>query len=261
MRTDEQAPSGPWTGTLAASGLGHRFPDGVWGLENIDLTFGPGEFTVVAGPNGAGKTLLMRHLVGLAEPTTGTVTLDGLDIRKHLPEVRRRVGLVFQDSGAQLVGLTVGEEAAFGPRNRGWSRERTAAAVAGSLGAVGLAGREQEVCAHLSGGEKRRLAIAGVLACDPDLVVLDEPFTGLDLPAVQAVLSTLTGLHRRGKTIILLTHELDKCLAHAGRLVLMAGRRIVADGTPAALWDRIPEVKTHRPAGGPDRLKEMTWAV
>lgn len=244
---------------LAAEGLGHRFPDGVWGLEEINLSFVRGEFVVVAGPNGAGKTLLMRHLVGLADPTAGRVTLDGVDIRKHLPEVRRRVGLVFQDSGAQIVGLTIAEEVAFGPRNHGWPRDRTDQAVAGALEAVGLVGRDDEVCAHLSGGEKRRLAIAGVLACDPDFLVLDEPFTGLDLPAVQAVLTTLLDLHRRGKAILLLTHELDKCLAHADRLVLMADRRVRADGRPRELWDQIPEVKTHRPPGGAVRLQEMTW--
>lgn len=244
---------------LAAENLGHRFPDGVWGLEAVDLAFGPGELVVIAGPNGAGKTLLMRHLVGLAEPSTGRVTLDGLDIRVNLPEVRRRIGLVFQDSGAQIVGLTIGEEAAFGPRNLGWNRERIEAAVARALRTVGLEGRRDEVCAHLSGGEKRRLAIAGVLVCDPEVLVLDEPFTGLDLPAIRAVLECLTDLHQSGKTILLLTHELDKCLALADRLVLMAGRRILADGTPADLWDRIPEAQTHRLAGGPERLKEMSW--
>jgi biotin transport system ATP-binding protein len=202
---------------LATEALGHRFADGGWGLEDVSLGFGSGEFTVVAGPNGAGKTLLMRHLVGLARPTAGRVTLDGADIQTRLAEVRRRVGLVFQDSGAQIVGLTVGEEVAFGPRNFGWSGPQTESAVARALEAVGLEGRRAEVCAHLSGGEKRRLAIAGVLACGPEMILLDEPFTGLDLPAVRAVLQTLTDLHRQGTSVILLTHELDKCLAHAGR--------------------------------------------
>lgn len=245
--------------TLAAEGLSHRFPDGVWGLEGVDLAFAPGQFTVVAGPNGAGKTLLMRHLVGLAEPTAGRVTLAGVDIRQHLADVRREVGLVFQDSGAQIVGLTVGEEVAFGPRNHGWPKTKVAQVAAAALNTVGLTGREDEVCAHLSGGEKRRLAIAGVLACEPSILVLDEPFTGLDLPAVRAVLSTLVALHRGGKTIVLLTHELDKCLAHADRLVLMADRRVWAEGAPADLWHLIPQAQTHRPAGGVERLPEMTW--
>jgi len=245
--------------TLAAEGLGHRFADGAWGLEGVNVAFGPGQFVVVAGPNGAGKTLLMRHLVGLAEPTVGRVTFGGADIKGQLAEVRRRVGLVFQDSGAQIVGLTVTEEVAFGPRNLGWKRPDIERAVASALEVVSLAGRGDEVCAHLSGGEKRRLAIAGVLACDPAVLVLDEPFTGLDLPGVQAVLSTLVDLHRRGKTIVVLTHELDKCLAHAERLILMADHKVKADGHPAELWGRIAEAQTHRPAGGPERLAEMTW--
>jgi len=245
--------------SLEAIDLGHRFEDGAWGLEAVSVAFATGEFTVVAGPNGSGKTLLMRHLVGPVAPTTGAVTLDGRDIRTHLPEVRRRVGLVFQDSGAQIVGLTIAEEVAFGPRNLGWPRPQVEAAVASALEAVGLTGRRDEACAHLSGGEKRRLAIAGVLACDPDFLILDEPFTGLDLPSVRAVLGTLTALHRRGKAVILLTHELDKCLAHAQRLVLMTNHRILDQGTPQDLWDRIPEAHTHRPAGGPERLGEMTW--
>lgn len=245
--------------TLKVEALGHRFPDGVWGLRDVTLGFPAGEFVVVAGPNGAGKTLLMKHLVGLADPSEGRVTLDGTDIRSQLAEARRRVGLVFQDSGAQIVGLTVGEEAAFGPRNLGWPKDKIEGAVSGALASVGLDTRRQDVCAHLSGGEKRRLAIAGVLACDPEVLVLDEPFTGLDLPAIQAVLTTLTTLHRRGKTILLLTHELDKCLGLADRLVLMAQGTVLADGTPEALWDRIPEAQTHRPRGGPERLKEMSW--
>jgi biotin transport system ATP-binding protein len=244
---------------LTVEGLGHRFPDGPWGLRGVNLVFSPGEFAVIAGSNGAGKSLLMRHLVGLAPPTEGRVTLDGKDVREHLAEVRRRVGLVFQDSGAQIVGLTIDEEVRFGPRNLGWPRARVETAAAEALKTVGLEGRGGEVCAHLSGGEARRLAIAGVLACGPEVLILDEPFTGLDLPAVRAVLTALTALNRQGTTVVLLTHELDKCLAHAARLVLMRRGEVLADGSPFALWDRIPEADTHRPVGGPERLREMTW--
>lgn len=244
---------------LEARDLGHQFPEGAWGLEHVDLSFRSGEFTVVAGPNGAGKTLLMRHLVGLATPTTGGVFANGVDIRENLAEVRRRVGLVFQDSGAQIVGLTIGEEVAFGPRNLGWPRGRIDAAVARALRVVGLDQRRDEVCAHLSGGEKRRLALAGVLACEPELILLDEPFTGLDLPAIEAVLTCLVELHRSGTGLVLLTHELDKCLALADRLVLMADHRVLAEGPPAQLWDLIPSARAHRPQGGPERLVEMSW--
>jgi len=244
---------------VQVQGLSHRFDDGVLGLEAVELTVNPGEWVVVAGPNGAGKSLLMRHLVGLAAPTSGTVLWQGKDIRTQLPFVRRQIGLVFQDSAAQIVGLTVGEEVAFGPRNHGHNREAVAQAVASSLAQVGLTGREDEPCGRLSGGELRRLAIAGVLAVNPALLILDEPFTGLDLPAIQAVLATLRHLHRTGTAVLLLTHELDKCLALADRLVLMDKGRLVADGRPVDLWDEIPKVSVHRPLGPPSLLETMSW--
>jgi biotin transport system ATP-binding protein len=239
--------------------LTHRFDDGVVGLDDVSLTLSAGEFVVVAGPNGAGKSLLMRHLVGLATPTSGEVLWHGLDVRRQLPEVRCHIGLVFQDSGAQILGLTVREDVAFGPRNLGCKREQVEKAVAESLAAVGLSTHVDQPCAQLSGGELRRLAIAGVLAMNPSLLVLDEPFTGLDYPAVQAVLRALTTLQRRGITVVVLTHELDKCLALATRLVLMQRARILADGTPADLWDRIPEAEVHRPRGPVTLLETMTW--
>ncbi|MEI8095660.1 MAG: ABC transporter ATP-binding protein [Spirochaetales bacterium] len=239
--------------------LTHRFDDGVLGLDGVNLTFGAGEFVILAGENGAGKTLLMRHVVGLAEPTEGRVLFEGLEIGRQLPGVREAVGLVFQDSGAQIVGLTVGEEVAFGPTNRGWSSARIAQSSQRALEEVGLGGREEQPCGQLSGGELRRLAIAGVLALAPRMIVLDEPFTGLDFSAVQAVLKALVGLHQSGKTVVVLTHELDKCLALATRLVLMSRGRIVGDGTPAGLWEAIPSVRVHRARGDVSRLETMSW--
>jgi biotin transport system ATP-binding protein len=233
----------------------------VLGLCDINLTLTSGEFVVVAGPNGAGKSLLMRHLVGLADPTSGDVLWQGVDVRRQLPEVRRNLGLVFQDSGAQILGLTVREDVAFGPRNLGWSREEVALAVAGSLATVGLSEHIDQPCAQLSGGELRRLAIAGILAMDPRLVVLDEPFTGLDYPGVQAVLRALMALQASGITLVVLTHELDKCLALATRLVLMSQGKVLADGSPASLWERIPEAQVHRPVGPVTLLETMTWLV
>jgi biotin transport system ATP-binding protein len=178
----------------------------------------------------------------LEEPGTATGTHDA-------PEA----------GGAQIVSLTVEEDVGFGPRNRGWPASEVQLAVSKALEAVGLLNRRQQPCSQLSGGELRRTAIAGVLALNPAVVVLDEPFTGLDLSAVQAVLRTLVELHQSGITIILLTHELDKCLALATRLVLMTGGEVLADGSPADLWDLITKVKVHRPSGGRERLAEMTW--
>ena len=239
--------------------LSHRFADGVLGLKNVSLAISAGEFLVIAGENGAGKSLLMRHLVALATPTSGSILFQGREIGLQLKEVRQAIGLVFQDSGAQIVSLTVEEDVGFGPRNRGWPASEVQLAVSKALEAVGLLNRRQQPCSQLSGGELRRAAIAGVLALNPAVVVLDEPFTGLDFPAVQAVLRTLVGLHQSGITIILLTHELDKCLALATRLVLMTGGEVLADGSPADLWDLITKVKVHRPSGGREKLAEMTW--
>jgi len=244
---------------LKIEGLSHRFPDGVLGLESIDLSIGPGEFVVVAGENGAGKTLLMRHLVGLAEPTTGRILFEGSDIKGRLAEVRRSIGLVFQDSGAQVLGLTIGEEIAFGPKNLGWPRDKIAHNVEMALAVTGLGGREREYCGHLSGGEKRRLAIAGILAMEPKVLVLDEPFAGLDYPAVVSVLGALVASNESGRTIIVLTHELEKCLAHAHRLVLLSRSRILAEGRPESVWDDIPRASVHRPRGGSGDLGRMTW--
>lgn len=244
---------------LSVRALRHVFPDGVTGLEDINLDIRAGQFVLVAGENGAGKTLLMRHLVGLAWPSAGQVLYRGQPIASQLAEVRRRLGLVFQDSGAQIVGLTLGEEVAFGPKNLGWKPEAVRQAVQAALETVGLSGREHEYCGHLSGGEKRRLAIAGILVMEPEILVLDEPFTGLDWPAVVHLLETLTRLHRQGRTIVLLTHELDKCLAHAQHVVLMKQHRILTQGTPAEVWNQIPEAAVYRPRGTLADLENMTW--
>lgn len=247
--------------SLRAEGLSHQFSDGTWGLEDVNLEFGSGQFIVLAGPNGAGKTLLMRHLVGLVRPTQGHVFFQGRKIAGQLAEVRRQVGLVFQDSSSQLVGLTIREEVTFGPGNQGWSNAEIECRVDNALQQVGLQGREDSLCSQLSGGEKKRLALASILACTPGYILLDEPFTGLDLSGVQAVLRILIDLHRRGCTVVVLTHELDKCLAHAERLVLFANHRVLADGHPQDLWERIPQANVHRPTGDSTRWTEMTWLV
>jgi biotin transport system ATP-binding protein len=239
--------------------LSHRFDDGALGLNNVNLALGAGEFVVLAGENGAGKSLLMRHLVGLVAPTSGSILYRGREIGPQLKQVRQAIGLVFQDSGAQIVSLTVEEDVGFGPRNRGWSPAEVDLAITSSLEAVGLLGHRKQPCSQLSGGELRRAAIAGVLALRPEIVVLDEPFTGLDFPSVQAVLGTLVRLHQTGITIILLTHELDKCLALATRLVLMSSGTVIADGAPTDLWELITTTNVHRPPGGPEKLAEMTW--
>jgi biotin transport system ATP-binding protein len=215
---------------IEVSNLSHRFSDGGLGIDDISLMIVKGEFVVVAGHNGSGKTTLFRHLNGLLTPDTGDVKLDGISVAADILRARQMVGLVFQDADSQIVGETVYEDVAFGPENLCLSTAEVSRRVASALSAVGLEALADQKPHRLSGGEKRRLAIAGILAMEPQVLVLDEPFANLDYPGMLQVLSQIVALHRAGKTIILSTHDLDKTMGYAGRLILMKNGSIVKDG-------------------------------
>lgn len=214
------------------SELSHSYADGHIGLRQINLTISRGSFVVLAGANGAGKSTLLKHLNGLLKPLTGTVRLDGIPVEDDLLRARRMVGMVFQDADSQIVGETVWDDAAFGPENLNWPRERIAESVTAALNLVGLEAMAERSPHLLSGGEKRRLAIAGVLAMQPEVIVLDEPFANLDYDGVRQVLARIVALHAAGTTIIVCVHDLEKVLAHADRLIILQGGRIAADGVP-----------------------------
>ncbi len=215
--------------------LTHRFADGRLGLDDVSLDIEEGAFVVIAGANGSGKTTLLRHLNGLLRPTSGTVRVAGVSVADDPRRARLLVGMIFQDAESQIVGETVYDDVAFGPENLRLSRFEVDRRVAGALDAVGLT--ELAGCRphRLSGGEKRRLSIAGILAMQPRVIVFDEPFSNLDYPGVRQVLGQMVALHRSGHTILLTTHDLDKVLAHADRLVIMQHGNIVRDGLPAAV--------------------------
>ena len=218
---------------IETSHLYHRFADGTQGLDDVTLTFNEGEFTVVAGANGSGKTTLLRHINGLLFSESGTVTVCGKSVKVDPFAARKQVGMVFQDADSQIVGETVYDDVAFGPENLSLERQQINQRVKQALAAVDLSGFENKMPHHLSGGEKRRLAIAGVLAMAPRVLMMDEPFSNLDYPATCRVLNTIMELHKNGHTIIITTHDLEKVIAHAQRLVVMAKGRIVKDGMPA----------------------------
>lgn len=245
--------------TLEVRGLKHRFPDGEWGLTGIDLTLSPGTLTVLSGSNGCGKTLLLKHLVGLEEPNEGHILLDGLPAGEDWNTARARIGFVFQDADNQIIEATVAQDAAFGPRQHGLSRKESLEKGREVLETCGLSHKLEALCATLSGGEKRRLAVAGVLALDAEVLLLDEPFTGLDLKGTRQLLEILLNLKEGGRTLLVVTHELEKCLAHADQLVLMGQGRILAAGPPEALWDQIPEAGVHRPAVKAEDRRLLTW--
>jgi len=234
------APAGRSAPLIQIDGLSHRFADGRTGLMDVNLRIYPGETVVIAGANGSGKTTLLRHLNGLLRPTAGGVRLSGFRVSRHPARARRLVGMVFQDADSQIVGETVWEDAAFGPRNLKMPPaqiERRVRAILDSLGLAPLADRPPHL---LSGGEKRRLALAGVLVMDPVVVAFDEPFAGLDYPGANRLLQEFARLKKNGRTLVITTHELERIVDLADRLVLMKNGRIVRSGAPA---DVLPDVE------------------
>jgi biotin transport system ATP-binding protein len=221
--------------------LSHRFADGSLGLDHVSLTLNEGELSVIAGANGSGKTTLLRHLNGLLVAQSGDVRVCGLSVKKDPSAARRLVGMVFQDADSQIVGETVYDDVAFGPENLALPRDEIDQRVSRSLAAVDLDGFENKRPHYLSGGEKRRLAIAGVLAMRPKVLLMDEPFSNLDFPATVRVLDQILELHQNGHTIVITTHDLEKVIAHTQRLVIMAKGRVVQDGHPEKIIDGIQD--------------------
>ena len=215
-------------------GLSHRFRDGTEALKNINLSIDSGQFIVLAGRNGSGKTLLARHMVGISTPTTGNVAFRGVDLREGLQLLRRSVGFVFQDTDSQILGQTVSEDVAFGPSNLGLSPAEIGLRSREALSEARLSGKEERRPETLSGGEKRRLAMAGVLAMRPECVILDEPFANLDLESVQDIVRICGELKAQGITLIVVTHELEKILPLADRLIILDHGELSFDAKPSA---------------------------
>jgi biotin transport system ATP-binding protein len=239
--------------------LSHRFSDGTLGLDCINLRIREGAFVVVAGPNGSGKTTLIRHLNGLLLPTSGCVKLAGASVEKDPLRARRLVGMIFQDPDSQIVGETVYEDVAFGPENLRLKRNLIDARVMHALDVVGLkdfAGQRPHL---LSGGEKRRLAIAGILAMEPRVIAFDEPFASLDYPGVKQVLEQILALHQAGHTVLVITHDLEKVLAHADRLLIMQKGKIVRDGAPAEIVTDLESFGVRAPCAFHLGMEVRSW--
>jgi biotin transport system ATP-binding protein len=215
--------------------LSHRFSDRGVGLDDITLTICSGEFVILAGPNGSGKSTLLKHLIGILSPSQGTILLKGRPVSEDLQRARRLVGMVFQDADSQIVGETVWEDTAFGPQNLSFKKSIIQEKVQTVLETVGLAHMAEKPPYLLSGGEKRRLAIAGVLAMDPKIIAFDEPFSNLDFPGTCQVLEQMIRLQQNGHTLIVATHELDRVYRLADRLIIMRNGRIVKDGSPKTI--------------------------
>jgi biotin transport system ATP-binding protein len=239
--------------------LTHRFADGTIGLDGITLKIETGAFVVVAGANGSGKTTLLRHLNGLLLPTSGSVRVAGECVKQNPMLARVRVGMLFQDADSQIVGETVRDDVAFGPENLKLDRAEIDRRVREVLAETGLTHLADKRPHLLSGGEKRRLAIAGILAMRPRVIVFDEPFSNLDYPGVRQVLGQILRQHRAGCTIVLTTHDLEKVLAHADRLMFMHGGKIEDDGPPPALIERAERFGVRSPRAADLGVEALSW--
>ncbi|HEY9263059.1 MAG TPA: ABC transporter ATP-binding protein [Mycobacterium sp.] len=216
------------TPAVHVEALRHVYPDGHVALDGVDLSVAPAERVAVLGPNGAGKTTLMLHLNGVLAATSGSVRIGGIPVdRKNLRDVRQRVGLVFQDPDDQLFMPTVSQDVAFGPANFGLRGQQLADRVAYALATVSLTEQADRNPTHLSAGQRRRAALATVLACDPQILVLDEPSANLDPVARRELAETLSGLDA---TMLIVTHDLPYAAQLCQRAVVVDGGVVVADG-------------------------------
>jgi biotin transport system ATP-binding protein len=225
---------------IVVDDLTHRYGETA-ALDGVSLAIDDGEFVVIAGANGSGKTTLVRHFNGLLSPDEGEVRVDGESVGENPVLARTTVGMVFQNPRDCFVAATVGEDIAFGPENLGLPREEIESRVAAALEAVDMADHRDARIDRLSGGEQARVAIAGALAMDPDHLVLDEPFTGLDWPAQKAVLERLDELAAAGTSIVIVTHDLRDLLERADRVVALSAGKIAFDEPPERARDRLAD--------------------
>ena len=240
--------------------LSYHYPDGRQALRGVDLRINPGESVALVGPNGAGKSTLLLHLNGLLpgkghglhahgerngtpRAVSSSVWIDGLEVNpKNGPEVRRRVGMLFQDPDDQLFSTTVLDDVAFGPLNLGKTKAEARRIALESLARVELDGVSDRVPHHLSFGERKRACLAGVLACKPSVLVLDEPSANLDPRGRRRFMEILRGLPA---TKLVATHDLEMALDLCPRVVLLDGGKIVADGPAAEVLGNPHLVEAH----------------
>ena len=217
-------------------------------LDDVSLDIGEGEFIALVGHTGSGKSTLVQHLNGLMEPTEGEILYDGVDYRKkgNIAPLRQKVGLVFQYPEYQLFEETIAKDIAYGPKNLGLSDEEVEERVRRAMGKVGLDYDEkgEQSPFALSGGQKRRVAIAGILAMEPEVLVLDEPTAGLDPRGSREILEEIRGIFEStGTTIVLVSHSMEEVARLASRVIVMDRGRVHMDGTPREIFAREKELR------------------
>lgn len=226
-----EPPGEPRQSVVHVENLVFRYGEAPPAVDGVCLDIAAGEFVALVGQNGCGKTTLAKHLNGLHAPTEGEVRVLGRSTTDWtLPELGRRVGYVFQNPDHQIFANTVRDEVAFGARNYGFSEEEVGEKVDGALAETGLTGRDLEDPFNLTRGERQQLAVASVLATDPEILVLDEPTTGLDYHGQVAILDLVRRLNESGRTVVMITHSMWVVAEYADRCVIMSNGRVVQDG-------------------------------
>ena len=229
---------------LKVENLSYSYDDGTKALNDVNLEIKKGDMVSLLGKNGAGKSTLFLHFNGIFKPTKGRILIDGEELKydkKSLVKFRQKVGIVFQNPDDQLFAPTVEEDVAFGPLNLGLSQEETQKRVNDALKKVGMDGFQRKAPHHLSGGQKKRVAIAGILAMQPEMMVLDEPTSGLDPQGAIDILELLYELNDEGMTIIISTHDVDLVPNYAKKVFVLVEGSLIAEGTPKEIFAQ-PEI-------------------
>lgn len=222
---------------VSARGLVYTYEGGERALDGVDVEIRRGEFSALVGQNGSGKTTLAKHFNGILRSNVGSVTVEGRDVSVlSTTELAAHIGYCYQNPDHQIFASSVRAELEFGPRNLGVPEDVVATRADRLLDLVGLTHRADEYPFGLSRGERQKIAVASVLAMEPDIVVVDEPTTGLDWRGGEAMMDVMRRMHREGKTVIVITHDMHVVAEYAQRVIVMAGGRKVADGRPADVF-------------------------
>lgn len=228
--------------------LAHCYSDGTLALDDISLSFAKGERIALLGTNGSGKTTLLNHLNGILKPTSGTIYYEDKPLEynsKALLELRKRVGFVFQDPNDQLFAPTVKQDVAFGPLNLGYPQDKVKELVDEALKTVGMSEFTEKPPHFLSLGQKKRVALAGVLAMQPEVIIMDEPTANLDPRATSEILHLLLRLNKdAGITLILATHDVDMVPLFANRLYILSKGKIASEGTPQQIFSNAELIRS-----------------
>lgn len=211
--------------------LSHTYENGKQALTNVNLSIQSGEFVAIIGQNGAGKTTLVKHLIQILLPSTGSVSINGEDIKsKNSIELTKVIGYVFQDPDNQIFSNTVYKELEFGLKNINLDEEERKRRIEMALSLTGLTGKEEEHPFSLGKGERQMIAVASILVMQPDILVIDEPTTGQDWAGINRMMSLVNTLNQNGTTIVMITHDMDIVAKYATRTVVMTGGRVILDG-------------------------------